>query len=338
MNSLLKKLIMATAVALFAVDAFAGLDLQSIKTEEPLPAATAHQLLDKVLLHNPAALDTVKVEISDIQHRNLFSVVFLYVGRVNKGFPVEIYALTVDKKGNFVDGALLGILGDVRCLVIDREREMRYEPKSAIAYELTGDTLKVKRTYAFFNILRGGYPYQKDGTIYNRFVIGNDGTLKQLMPVTTAIETRGNRPAGLPEPRDGSKVVDEKTVRTVNGEYYGPGMDVLMMLQVPVSAFDMARVNNMAMWADKVDARPNSTDDYNVGIVATWGSALCLRHANVALPWLAAHPDDDLMADCLAGYASEDNAIKAWLKQCVNSLKDKKARKWWQNQLKKNGL
>ena len=69
MNSLLKKLIMATAVALFAVDAFAGLDLQSIKTEVPVTAATAHQLLDKVLLHNPAALDTVKVEISDIQHR-----------------------------------------------------------------------------------------------------------------------------------------------------------------------------------------------------------------------------------------------------------------------------
>ena len=334
MNSLKKKLIMAAAVATFAVNAIAGVDLQTINIEQPLPAATAHQLLDKVLLHNPAALDTVKVEISDIQHRNLFSVAFLYVGRGNNGFPTEIYVVTLDKKGNFVDGALLGILGDVRSLVIDREREMRYEPKNAISYELTGDTIKAKRAYTFFSTLRGGRPFEKKGTIYNRFIIKGDGTLQQLSPEATAIETRGSRPAGLPEPRDGKPVVDEKMVRTVKGEYDGYGMNVLMMMQTPVSAFDMTRVNNMAMWADKVNARPNSTDDYNVAMVAMWGSALCLRHADVSLPWLAANPNQDLLANCLVNLAEEDATIGSWLTQCVKALKDKKARKWWLNALK----
>lgn len=123
-------------------------------------------------------------------------------------------------------------------------------------------------------------------------------------------------------------------VRTVKGEYDGYGMNVLMMMQTPVSAFDMTRVNNMAMWADKVNARPNSTDDYNVAMVAMWGSALCLRHADVSLPWLAANPDQDLMANCLVNLAEEDATIGSWLTQCVKALKDKKARKWWLNALK----
>lgn len=338
MNNLIKKLIMALTVVLSSIGASAAVDLLSMMTDKPLPASAARQLLGPVFLHNPNMLDTVNVEITDIQRRDRFSVIFAYAGRGNNGFPTEVYVVTLDSRGFFKDGALLGIMGDVRSLVIDREQGMRYEPKSAIAYDLTSDTIKVKRTYTFFSTLRGGYPYEKDGTIYNQFVLGSDGTLRQLSPVVTAIETRGSRPAGLPEPRDGSKVIDEKTVNIVKGEYDGYGMDVLMMMQTPVSAFDMARVNNLAMWADKVEARPNSTDDFNVGMVAIWGSALCLRHAHVSLPWLAAHPNDDLMADCLAGYASEDSSIKAWLKQCVGNLKDKKARKWWQKELKKNDM
>ena len=340
MKSIIKTLGLMAATALLACNASAGVDVKSLKVDEPIPAATAHQLLDKVLLHNPAVLDTVNTEVSDLQQRDLFSVVILYVGRGNNGFPTEIYAVTLDKKGNFVDGALLGIMGDVRCLVIDRNPEMRYQPSTTIAYDLTGDTLKVKRTYTFWSTLKGGYPYEKEGTIYNPFLLSSGGKLHQLSPVATAIESRGSRPSGLPEPRDGEKVVNERTVNKVDGEYDGIGMNVLMMMQTPVSEFDVAAVNNLAKWADKTEDEltekdAKSTAANNVLQMELKGSALCLRHADVALPWIATHENEDLMADNLLWLAeAAPDMYKDWLKLAVNGLKDKNARKWWQNKLK----
>ena len=340
MNSLKKILIMTTVAVLSAANAFAAIDIQSLKVDEKIPAKTSHQMLDRVLLHNPAVLDTVNVEISDIQHRDRFSVVFSFVGRGNNGFPTEVYAVTVDKKGNFVDGALLGIIGDVQCLVIDRNPEMRYQPSTTITYDLIGDTIKVKRTYTFFSTLRGGYPYEKDGTIYNQFLVGNDGVLHQLSPVATAIEKRGSRPSGLPKEPDEEKIVNNVTVNTVEGEYDGIGMQVLMMMQTPVSAFDVTKVNNLAKWADKTEdelteKEVNSTAANNVMQMELRGSALCLRHADVALPWMATHENEDLMADNLLWLAEAyPEMYLDWLKQAVTGLKDKNARKWWQKQLK----
>ena len=344
MNSLKKILIMATVAVLSAANAFAAIDIQSLKVDEKIPAKASHQLLDKVLLHNPAVLDTVNVEISDIQHRDRFSVVFSFVGRGNNGFPTEVYAVTVDKKGNFVDGALLGIIGDVQCLVIDRNPEMRYQPSTTITYDLIGDTIKVKRTYTFWSTLKGGYPYEKDGTIYNQFLVGNDGKLQQMSPIATAIEKRGNRPAGLPTPPDGKVELDVPTVNTVKGEYDGIGMNVLMMMQTPVSAFDVTAVNNLAMWADRTEDEltekdAKTTAAANVMQMELKGSALCLRHADAALPWIATHEKEDLMADNLLWLAEAyPEMYLDWLKHAVNGLKDKNARKWWQKQLKERKL
>ena len=129
-------------------------------------------------------------------------------------------------------------------------------------------------------------------------------------------------------------------MRTVGGEYDGIGMDVLMMMQTPVSAFDVTRVNNLAKWADRTEDEltekdAKSTAANNVFQMELRGSALCLRHADVALPWIATHEDEDLMADNLLWLAEEaPDMYKDWLKQAVNGLKDKKARKWWQKKLK----
>ena len=335
MNSLKKKLIMAATIALFAVNAFAGIDLQSMNIEEPLPAATAHQLLDKVLLHNPAVLDTVKAEVSDVQFRDRFNVVFAYVGRGNNGFSTEIYVVTVDKKGEFIDGAMLGIMGDVRCLVIDRAPGMQYKPSTTIAYDLVGDTVKVKRTYAFFTTELGGRYMHKDGEIFNTFILRANGTLMQQPAYTTAIMQEGHAP--LP----GKEELPTRTATT--GEFDGYGMKVLQLMQLPVSAFDMDRVNGLVMWADKMSDQltardAKSTTAFNVNEVPYWATALCLRHADESLPWLAAHPDNDLMADCLVSEAQDDDDTQAWLTQCVKNLKDKKARKWWQKELKKNDM
>ena len=329
MNSLKKKLIMAVTVALLAVNANAGIDLQSINVDEPLPAATAHQLLDKVILHNPAVLDTMNVEISDMQHRGLFSVVFAYVGRGKSGFPTEIYVVTVDKKGNFIDGALLGMMGDVRNLVIDRDPEMQYRPNTGISYDLTDDTIKVKRTYSFFTTQLGGRYMHKDGEIFNPFVLKADGTLKQLPAYTTAIMQEGHAP--LP----GKEELPTRTA--TKGDYYGYGMNVLQLMQTPVSAFDMEKVNDLAKWAAQTNARPKSTDAFNVHEIALWAPALCMRHASDALTWIARNHD----AEMLSGNILEQTKYgiyggeKTWLEQCVKNLKDKKARKWWQGMLKK---
>ena len=335
--------LMVAASLLLSFNAHAAVNLLAMGTDRPLTTTAARQLLGPVLLHDLEVLDTLSVQMTDIQRRDSMSVIFATVGAENPGFPVEIYVVTLNSRGFFCDGALLGVTGDAYWLTGAAMRlkdfylcEDKYafrhgiknEPSKTIEYELVGDTLKVNRRCVYKAVLHDVVFKAYVNDITNHFLICADA-MKQLPQTYKACLKTKIEHGGF------------ETCET-RGYINALGADLMLLVQSPVSAFNVEALNELVKFTANTVTRLKG-EKYeeptfeNVMNVAIWVPALCLRHASVALPWIAAHQGNEELSECIVELANEGivPGFKHWLERCVNNLTDQKARKWWLNTLKK---
>lgn len=339
-----KVLLSATFSLLLSLTCSAAINLAALTpSDAPLSESQATELMKACYLHNPSLLADAKVKIFDVQTSERFTSDGTYIRTIflcsveHKNLPTEYYAVTFN--GNtIVDGALLGHNGDAKILEIKVPRdELIYRSDPEINFEFSGDTIKALRKYDFFTTARGGNWFNKNGTICNPFVVSSSGKIKQLNPTATAIR------------RDGdanylSKNHKLATTSETDGEFFPIGMNVLRMAQAPVSEqLDVEKLNNEAGEMMRIakqyeqENAPETPESLSVMEFAKWSFNRGMRHSNEFLTWLAKNTQKEQLTRLICAFASEnENNEIEWIEENVKNLKDKKARKWWENWIKEN--
>ncbi|MBQ7691224.1 MAG: hypothetical protein IJT30_08575 [Muribaculaceae bacterium] len=336
MNRLFFNLLLAV-MCLTAIPSHAGVNVERyMGGDGVVPTADAKALLGEVLLHNPSVLDGVTVEVAKLQKRGNVNIAFVYVGRLEDHFDTEIYLLVLDPVWNFVDGALLGYSGDPLLMeILSPQEGIAYQTDDTQTYQTRGDTIKVKRTYTYGPTERGGINYFHDeGSVYNNLLLRKDGKLVTLPIEATAIHTEGDADYL-------SRTHKIPTKTEIKGNFDGYGMSMMQISQLPVSqAPDMNQLNKDALSVK--NARKNTTDIRALRktvLSGRWIINTGLRNGNDFLTWIAQNPKKEQFTPLLLDAIRQSGMGEAeWLSQKVKTLKDTKARNWWQQWMKENGV
>lgn len=311
-------------------------------SEMPLSNAVTTELLGKVYMHHKSLLSNAEVKVFDFQTSERFTSegnimrTILLCSVKHEKLPTEYYAVTFNGS-NITDGTLLGHDGDSEILKLKFPNdEMVYKPNPSINFEFKGDTIKVLRTYRFFSTARGGRWFEKEGTICNPFVVSSGGTIYQLSPTATAVREDGDA-------NYLSEDHKQPTFSNTDGEFFPIGMNVLTWAQTPSSCqLDVNKLNETAVGMMKIvnkygEDAPMTPETISVMEFAKWGFNLGMCHSNEFLTWIANNPKQEQFTHFIQSVASENkNNELNWLKESVKSLKDKKARKWWEKWIKEN--
>lgn len=333
----MKNLIVAICAIIMPLSSCAAIDLLSIVNQTgPLNSGIAKNLLSCCYLHNPNLLNKSTVNVDEIKQIN-GNTVFLCSIK-NESLPTEYYIATINNRhGLVVDGVMLGHNGDSRILAIEDPRgEMRYAPKPELEFEFNGDTVKVVRHYDFFSTMRGGRTFEKYGTIITPFLVATDGKISRLNVTTKAIQRIGD--ANYLS-KDHKLPVTEQTT----GEFYPPGMQVLEIEQQPASSkINAKNINGLATEKMKIIERygekfKENSETLSVIEFGKWTFNQGMRDSNEFLTWIAENSNTENFTHFIEACASDNNNGELqWLKDKVDSLKNKKARKWWQKWIKNN--
>lgn len=329
--------VVAMLAALTPAHSHAAVNLQLYTgTDAVIPTAQAKEVLAGIFMHNPDQLERVQVELSNVRMRRDMNVAFLYVGRQEDFFDTEIYVITLDPMWNVIDGAMLGYDGDAKYLTLEDPRhQTEYIPSFDIDYTLAGDTISAKRSYTYSSTSRGGKYFSKKGTVTNPFLIRKDGKIVAMQAKATAIQTQGDA-------NYLSRDHKPATTSTTRGEYYLIGMDVMNVAQTPASALEKPEaLNELARQMNNIigsysDNAIENIQTSTVAEFARWSTNYILRQGNETLTWIARNPDQQLLSQFILTTLQQSGMGETqWLAAKVKALKDKKARKWWQNWLKK---
>ncbi len=315
----------------------AAINLMSlVRKAGPIDGHIASNLLSHCYMHNPMLLKQAAVNVDEIKQIN-GNTVFLCSIK-HESLPTEYYIATIgNRHGLVVDGAMVGHNGDSQILAIEHPNgEMRYEPEADLKFDFNSDTIKVLRTYDFFSTARGGKTFEKHGTICKPFVINAEGKIEALKATATAIERTGDA-------NYLSKNRKPTTTRNTSGEFFPLGMDVLNIAHQPANSnIDMNSLNNLAATMMKIieqqgeNAKENA-ETLSVVEFASYSFNLGMLHSNDYLTWIARNPKIEKLTYFVNVCASTDECgERQWLNDKIDNLKDKKARKWWQNWIKKN--
>lgn len=339
---------LALCAILLPLTCFGQVMLSSLEpNEDPVSSEVAEALLSKTYMHNPSLLSSTKVWLTsafEIERRaklndgscvSTITTAMVCMAR-NEKLPTEYYLVTV--QGNkVIDGALLGYNGDATILEMRFPNdEIRYKPNLKIDFEFVGDTVKATREYRFFSTARGGAWFNKQGTIFNPFVVTKDGTIKQVPPTAIAMREDG----------DANYLSEDRrptTYSTTTGEFYPLGMKVLMMSQTPAcQLLNMEELNKvagemMAIAAEVGDDDSETPTTFSVVEFAKWSFNLGMRHSEEFLTWIANNKDIENFSLFINAVVSE-NASKEleWITENVKNLKDDDVRKLWENVLRDN--
>ena len=337
MTSSIKSLLAIAVTVLFSITNIeAAVNVETyMKGNGIIPSNQAKELLNGVLLHNPSLLDNTKVEVANLRKRQDVNIAFIYVGR-QEAMSTEIYAVTLDPQWNVIDGALLGTDGDARLLAIpSQNQEYIYKPNMDIEYMLRGDSIIVTRTYVFASTALGGNYFRKNGTIYNRFLIRKDGKLVQSQYDAIADLTEGdaNYLSENHRPETTSKAV---------GEFFGLGMQILNMEQTPSSIPLNAKAINdfaaeMRNVAKQNGRKTGNVENECVSEFARGVTNISLRDGKEILSWIPRNEKNESISPFIHTTLRESGMMETeWFIEKIKTLKDKKARKWWQKWLKEN--
>lgn len=342
-----KLLLSSICAIVLPLNCFGAVDLSSLEPkEDPVSNDVAEELLSKAYMHHPsllknsnvwltAAYEVERLKTSKSGSRSEDLTTAMVCMAKHKNVPTEYYIITV-QDDKVIDGALVGYNGDATILEMRfANDEIRYKPDLKINFEFAGDTVKVIREYQFFSTARGGAWFNKDGIIYNPFVIKKDGTIEQVPP--TAIALRGDGDANyLSENRSPT------TYHTTSGEFYPLGMKVLTMSQTPAcQPLNMEELNKEAgeMMAVAAEVDDNDTDNPTAQSViefAKWSFNLGMRHSEEFLTWIANNQDKENFSLLINAVVSENKSKELeWITENVKKLKDDNARKLWENALRK---
>lgn len=345
-----KLLLSAICAILLPLNCFGAVDLSSLEPNEyPVSNDVATALLSKAYLHHPSLLKNTQVWLTSAYEverlktsksgsRSVGITTAMVCMARHSHLPTEYYLVTV-QDNKVIDGALLGHNGDATILKMDfANDEIVYKPDLKIDFEFIGDTVKVKREYIFFSTARGGAWFNKQGTIYNPFVITKDGTINQVDPIATAQREDGDA-------NYLSKDRKPTTYKTTSGEYYPVGMKVMMMSQTPVcQPLNMENINDkaneMMEIVEQFDDEEVDTKNPTILSVlefAEWSFNLGMRHSDEFLTWIAQNPDTENLTYFIEAIANENETSELeWLTDRINNLQDTNARNWWQKWMKEN--
>ncbi len=342
-----KFLLLALCAIMMPLTSMGQVNLSNlVPNEDPVNNDVAKALLSKAYMHSPSLLSNTKVWLTsafeiertskqkDGSRVSAITTAMVCMARYSN-LPTEYYLVTV--QGNkVIDGALLGYNGDATILEMRFPNdEIRYKPNLKIDFEFVGDTVKTTREYRFFSTARGGAWFNKDGTIYNSFVVNKDGTIKQVAPIATAIQEDGDA-------NYLNKDRKPTTYHTTSGEFYPIGMKVLTMSQTPAcQPLNMEELNKEAgeMMAIAAEVDENDTDTpaaLSVIEFAKWSFNLGMRHSEEYLTWIANNPNTQHFSLFIETIVSEnENNELEWITESIKKLKDDNARKYWENALSK---
>ena len=345
-----KFFILAICAMLLPFTGFGQVNLSSlVPSEDPVSKDVAAALLSRAYMHHPSLLGKTDVWLTSafeiertFKQKEGSRVTAITTAMVcmarNRHFPPEYYLVTV-QGDEVIDGALLGHTGDASLLEMKFSNdEIIYRPEMELDFEFKGDTVKVKREYRFFSTARGGAWFNKDGTIYNPFVVTKDGTIKQVPPIATAIREDGDA-------NYLSKDRKPTTYTTTSGEFYPVGMKVLTMSQTPVcTPLDMEQLNKDAGEMMEIVAQFDE-DELDLECPATlsvlefakWSFNLGMRNGEDFLTWISQNPDTNSITYFIQAVIGEnENKELEWLTEKINILQDNNARNWWQKWMKEN--
>ena len=342
-----KLLLSAICAIVLPLNCFGAVDLSSLEpNEDPVSNDIAAALLSKVYMHHPSLLSKTDVWLTsafeiertskqkDGSRASNVTTAMVCMAR-NKLLPTEYYLVTV-QGDEVIDGALLGFNGDASLLEMKFPNdEIVYKPDMKIDFEFKGDTVKAKREYRFFSTARGGAWFNKDGTIYNPFVVTKDGTIKQVAPIATAQRQDGDA-------NYLSKDRKPTTHTTTSGEFFPLGMNVLTMAQTPACLpLNMEELNKeagkmMAIAADVDDDAPESPTTLSVEEFAKWSFNLGMRHSEEFLTWIANNQDIENFSLFINAVVSENESGELeWLTENIKNLQDPNTCNWWQKWMKR---
>lgn len=341
--------LLAIFAILLPLTSFGQVNLSALEpNEDPVGRDVAAALLGKVYMHHPSLLADAKVWLTSAfelerstkqkdgtQGASAITTAMVCEVR-HKNLATEYYLVTV-QDNKVIDGALLGHNGDATILEMRFPNdEIRYKPRLDIDFEFVGDTVKATRQYRFFSTARGGAWFNKEGTIYNPFVVTKDGTLRQLPPTAIAMREDGDANY-LSEDRKPT------TYSTTSGEFYPLGMKVLTMSQTPAcQPLNMEELNKeagemMAIAAEVDKDNPETPAVLSVVEFAKWSFNLGMRHSEEFLTWIANNTDKENFSFFLEAVLSEnENNEQEWLTENIKKLSDENTRSWWQKWIKEN--
>lgn len=343
-----KFLLLALCAIMLPLTSMGQVNLSNlVPNEDPVNNDVAKALLSKAYMHSPSLLNNTKVWLTsafeiertskqkDGSHVSAITTAMVCMARYSN-LPTEYYLVTV--QGNkVIDGALLGYNGDATILEMRFPNdEIRYKPNLKIDFEFVGDTVKTTREYRFFSTARGGAWFNKDGTIYNSFVVNKDGTIKQVAPIATAIQEDGDA-------NYLNKDRKPTTYHTTSGEFYPIGMKVLTMSQTPAcQPLNMEELNKeagemMAIAAEVGDDDSETPTAISVVEFAKWSFNLGMRHSEEFLTWIANNKDIENFSLFINAVVSENKSKELeWITENVKKLKDDDVRKLWENALRED--
>ncbi len=341
-----KFFLLAICAILLPRTSFGQVNLSSLEpNEDPVSNDVATALLSKAYMHHPSLLKNTQVWLTSAyeverlktskngSRTESVTTAMVCMAR-HRLLPTEYYLITV-QDDKVIDGALMGYDGDAQILEMKFPNdEIVYKPDMKIDFEFKGDSVKVAREYRLFSTARGGAWFNKDGTIYNPFVINKDGTIKQVPPIATAIEADGDA-------NYLNKNRKPTTHHATSGEFYPLGMEVLMMAHTPACvALNMEELNKeagtMMTIAAEVDVDdPETPTSLSVVEFAKWSFNMGMRHSEEFLTWIANNQDIENFSFFINAVVSENECKELeWITENVKKLKDDNARKLWENALR----
>ncbi|MBP5689093.1 MAG: hypothetical protein J6X22_10715, partial [Muribaculaceae bacterium] len=331
-----KFFLLAICAILLPFTSFGQVNLSDLEpNEDPVSNDIATALLSKIYMHHPSLLSKTDVWLTsayelerlakqkDGTSVSTITKAMLCMAR-NKMLPTEYYLVTI-QDNKVIDGAMIGFNGDADLLKMKfANDEIVYKPELDIDCEFKGDTVKAIREYRFFSTARGGAWFNKEGTIYNSFVVTKDGTINQLPATATAVREDGDANY-LSENRKPT------TYRTTSGEFYPLGMKVLAMAQSPIcQPLNMDELNNDAADMMKIVEEYNEDEDDPEDPTtlcaveyAKWSFNLGMRHSEEFLTWIANNPYNEHLSFFIEAVLSEnENNELEWLTEKINNLFD----------------
>ena len=299
----------------------------------------AHALLDDIVMHGPAVLDTASVNV--IAQTMMPSGGTLRCMVVATHRP-ETYVASYDANGKLIDGMMVATKGDVNVLQSRANNEyVWFVPQGEVECAITADSVVVTRNYHYEMKPIGDTYMRHCITVTSRYAVRPDGTFEQLEPVCLARQIEGQLD-------ESGKELPATSNTAVTADFNSLSLNVMQLLHAPVSAHD----TTMNRWAEMGLFFQQRTNMMGIPDADLWSAyyykqsihRLLMQGDGRNMVWFYRHHDEasanNMWLVMLMGYSSMggSGATASWLfedlQKAAKRLSDKEARQWWKKYLK----
>lgn len=299
--------------------------------------------LQGVVLATPEMLDRADVKIREVKGIPMGDKIFVCAqldvtyDKQDKRAD-ETYVVTYKQEPGIIDGMLA--FHDQDMVYCDgrgfmpRDMDYRFHSGAASVIRL-GEKFDVKRQYEAGMGQRGGPLFSEEGTVIRHYTFDNDGHIVPTEePITYQIKHIEKPNASIPD-RSFEETRPRVTENNEPSMLGGPGVAIINFFTQPVSRQNDEWLTdvNFAVGLVMQDGFPQVTKEQMHNAFMRWEQNMMYRDATLWFKWLKENNTMQLYQD-FQTLLDEDEQFAGWVKEQVNALKDKKARKWWQKALK----